>query len=248
MTSARRVALVTGASRGIGREIALRFGAEGYRVVVHYRDHEAQARDVAAEVEARGGEARLARADVGDAAQVNAMVEGTIAAWGQIDVLVNNAGIARDSLILRMKDEAWDEVLAVDLRGAFLCVRAVLRSMLRQRYGRIVNMTSAAGRVGNVGQANYVAAKAGLIGLTKAVAREVAGRGITCNAVAPGLIETDMTASMDEATRERLLVRVPMGRLGTAAEVADVVMFLARPESGYITGQVIGVDGGLVMD
>jgi len=240
-----RVALVTGASRGIGRAVALRLAAEGAAVAVAYGSSEAAAREVTEEAAAHGVTTALLGADLGDPAAAGALVARTAEALGRVDVLVNNAGLTRDQLAVRMSDEDWSQVLAVDLTAAFSLCRAALRGMLRSRWGRIVNVSSVAGVVGNPGQANYSAAKAGLIGLTKALAREVGGRGITVNAVAPGFVETDMTAALPATVIERALAVVPAGRLGTAAEVAAGVAFLASPEAAYVNGHVLHVDGGL---
>jgi len=241
------VVLVTGASRGIGRAIALRFARDGARVGINYRENTAAAESTAEEVALRGGEPLLLRGDMSEQSAVAAALEAVLGRWGRIDVLVNNAGIVRDTLILRMSDDDWDSVLSTNLRSAFLCTRAVLRPMIRQRSGRIVNLASISGMRGNAGQSNYAASKAALVGFTKSVAREVASRGITVNAVAPGLIETDITNRMPEKARESLVEQIPVGRMGTPAEVAEVVRFLASDLAAYITGQAIVVDGGLAM-
>jgi len=241
------VILVTGASRGIGRAIALRFARAGGRIGINFRGNTAAAEETASAVEQAGGEPLLLPGDVSNPAVVTAIFDTLLQRWGRLDVLVNNAGIVRDTLVLRMSDEDWDQVLDTNLRSAFLCTRAALRPMLRQRSGRIINVASIAGLRGNAGQANYAASKAGLIGLTKSVAREVASRGITVNAVAPGLIETDITRQMPERAREALIQQIPMGCMGTPEDVAEVVFFLASDGARYVTGQAIVVDGGLAM-
>ena len=240
-----RVALVTGASRGIGRAVALRLAAEGAAVAIAYGASEAAAREVAEAAAGHGVATALLDADLGDAAAATGLVARAAEALGKVDVLVNNAGVTRDQLAVRMSDRDWSDVLAVDLTAAFMLCRSALRGMLRARWGRIVNVSSIAGVVGNPGQANYSAAKAGLIGLTKALAKEVGSRGITVNAVAPGFVETDMTAGLPADLIERALTVVPAGRLGTAEEVAAAVAFLAAPEAAYVNGHVLHVDGGL---
>ena len=240
-----RVALVTGASRGIGRAIAERLAAGGATVVAAARGDHAQ--DTAAGIVGRGGLADAVAMDVTDDAAVTAAVAGILERHGRIDILVNNAGITRDQLMLRMKRDDWDAVLATNLTAAYGCVQAVLKGMVKQRSGRIVNITSVVGQAGNAGQVNYAASKAGLIGLTKALALEVASRGITVNAVAPGLIETDMTKALSAGTHEEWASRIPLKRLGTAADVASAVAFLASDEASYITGQVLAVNGGMYL-
>ena len=240
-----RVAFVTGASRGIGRAIALRLAAEGVTVAACARaDH---ARPVADEIVAAGGAAQALSVDVTDAGSVREAVRATLERFERIDVLVNNAGIVRDQLLLRMKPEEWDAVIATNLTGAFTCTQAVLRPMLKQRRGRVISVGSVVGLSGNPGQANYAASKAGLGGFSKALAREVAARGITVNVVAPGFIETDMTARLDAAARDALAGQIPAGRLGLPEDVAAAVAFLASDEASYITGQIVGVNGGMYM-
>jgi 3-oxoacyl-[acyl-carrier protein] reductase len=240
-----RVALVTGASRGIGRAIALGLAARGAEVFAAARGE--NARPVADEVVAAGGRASPLALDVTDAAAVEAAVASVLAAHGRIDILVNNAGITRDQLMLRMKRDDWDQVLATNLTAAFLTVQAVLKPMIKQRAGRIVNITSVVGQSGNAGQANYAASKAGLIGFTKAIALEVASRNITVNAVAPGLIDTDMTRAISAAAHTDWAERIPLKRLGTPADVAAAVAFLASDEAAYITGHVLAVNGGMYL-
>ncbi|MBW4542401.1 MAG: 3-oxoacyl-[acyl-carrier-protein] reductase [Myxacorys chilensis ATA2-1-KO14] len=240
-----KVAIVTGASRGIGRATALALAAEGAQVVVNYASSSGAAESVVEEITAMGGQAIAIAADVSKADQVDALINTTMEKWGRIDVLVNNAGITRDTLLLRMKPEEWQAVIDLNLTGVFLCTKAVSKIMLKQRSGRIVNITSVAGQMGNAGQANYSAAKAGVIGFTKTVARELASRGITVNAVAPGFISTDMTADLKA---EGILNLIPLNRYGQPEEVAGMIQFLAAaPAAGYITGQVLNVDGGMVM-
>jgi 3-oxoacyl-[acyl-carrier protein] reductase len=240
-----RIAIVTGASRGIGRGIAKRLAAHGALVVAAARGDNAA--PTVAEIVSSGGRAELASVDVTDAASVAALVDGTIGRHGRIDILVNNAGIARDQLAVRLKRDDWDAVIATNLTSAFTCAQAVLRPMIKQRSGRIIMISSVVGQSGNPGQANYAASKAGLIGLTKSLAREVASRSITVNAVAPGLIETDMTRSVTEKAHDQWASAIPMGRAGTVDDVAAAVCFLASDEAGYITGQVLAVNGGMYM-
>jgi 3-oxoacyl-[acyl-carrier protein] reductase len=240
-----RVALVTGGSRGIGAAVAQALASAGAALAVCARNGEAAAATAAAIV-GQGGQAFGAAADVSRAADAERVVAACVERFGRLDILVNNAGITRDGLVLRMKDEDWSDVLAVNLNGAFYCARSALRAILKQKQsGRIINVGSVVGSTGNPGQANYVASKAGLVGLTKALSKEVASRGVTVNAVAPGFIETDMTAGLPDAAKDAYRAQIPLGRFGTAAEVAAVVAFLASDAAAYITGQVIHVNGGM---
>jgi 3-oxoacyl-[acyl-carrier protein] reductase len=240
-----RVAVVTGASRGIGRAVARHLAADGATVIGLARGDHAEA--VADEIRSAGGMAEAVSADVTDEAAVEAMVAGVLTRHGRIDILVNNAGITRDQLALRMKRGDWDAVIATNLTAAFVCAQAVLKPMIRQRAGRIINVTSVVGQAGNAGQANYAASKAGLIGLTKSLALEVASRQVTVNAVAPGLIDTDMTRALPQRAGEEWSSRIPLGRLGAAEDVAAAVGFLASDEAAYITGHVLAVNGGMYM-
>jgi len=240
-----RVALVTGASRGIGRAIALRLAAQGATVIAGARGTNAQA--TVDEIIAAGGRAMAQPLDITDSSSVEAMVAATLAAYQRIDILVNNAGIAKDQLMLRMKRDDWDAVINTNLTGAYTCVQAVLKTMVKQRAGRIINITSVVGQAGNAGQVNYAASKAGLIGFTKALALEVASRGITVNAIAPGLIETDMTKGIAEGAHDEWAAKIPLKRLGTPDDIAAAVAFLASDEASYITGQVLAVNGGMYL-
>ena len=242
-----KVALVTGASRGIGQATAIELAKAGADVVVNFIGNEAVAQETVEKIEALGRKAIKIKANVGDADDVQAMVDEAIATFGHIDILVNNAGITRDGLLIRMKDSDWDEVLNINLKGLYLVTKAVAKLMVKQRAGRIINMTSVSGVTGNVGQANYAAAKAGVIGFTKTCAKELAARGITVNAVAPGFIETAMTDVLPEKIKEGIAATVPFGRMGQPEEIASVVTFLASDFASYITGQVLNVDGGMVM-
>ena len=242
-----KTALVTGASRGIGRAIALCLAAEGARVAINYAGNVKAAEEVKAAIEAAGGTAILCQADIADSSAVEAMVANVVKEFGTIDILVNNAGITRDALLMRMKDEDFAKVLDTNLKGVFYCTKAVSKLMMKKRSGRIVNMASVVGLVGNAGQTNYAAAKAGVIGFSKSAAKELASRGITVNVVAPGFIGTDMTAGLPESVKEKMLTDIPLGRMGEAEDVANAVLFLASDQASYITGQVVNVDGGMVM-
>ena len=242
-----KTALVTGASRGIGRAIAIRLASEGASVAINYAGNAKAAEEVKSIIEAAGGKAMLVQADVSSAESVEAMIKEVVEAFGGIDILVNNAGITRDGLLMRMKEEDWDAVINTNLKGVFYCTKAVSKLMMKKRAGRIVNMASVVGLTGNAGQANYAAAKAGVIGFSKTMAKELASRGITVNMVAPGYIDTDMTAVLSESVRETMVSGIPLGRAGTPEDVANAVLFLVSDDASYITGQVINVDGGMVM-
>ncbi len=243
MDLSTKVAIVTGSGRGIGRAIALKLAEVGATVVVN--DIGKAASDVAEEIKAMNRQSLAVLADVSSSPDVTRMVETVIATYEKVDILVNNAGIARDQLVVRMSDEDWDKVLNVNLRSVFLCTRAVVRHMIRQRWGRIISIASIVGIIGNPGQANYASAKAGIIGLTRTIAREVASRSITANAIAPGFIDTEMTQHLEEKRRQELIGRIPLGYLGSPRDVAEAVAFLASDEARYITGQVLNVDGGI---
>lgn len=242
-----KVALVTGASRGIGRAIALRLAQDGAKVAVNFSSNIAKAEEVKSAIEASGGEAMLVQGDVSNFATVTELVEQVVDAWGRLDILINNAGITRDNLLLKMSEDDFDKVIATNLKGVFNCTKAVTKLMMKQRGGRIVNMSSVVGLKGNISQTNYAAAKAGIIGFTKSAARELASRGVTVNAVAPGLIDTDMTAALSEKVKEVMLQEIPAGRMGTPEDVANAVAFLVSDQAAYITGQILSVDGGMVM-
>ena len=242
-----KCALVTGGSRGIGRAVCLELARQGARVAVNYAGNAAAAEETVRACEALGAEAFAIQADVADAAACEAMVKEVLARFGRLDILVNNAGVTRDGLMLTMKEADWDAVLDTNLKGAFHCMKAAYRPMMKQKYGRVVNLTSIVGLRGNAGQANYAASKAGLIGLTKSMAKELAARNVTVNAVAPGFIDTDMTAALPEKAREAMLATIPMGRLGQAEDVAKAVAFFAGDDSAYVTGQVLCVDGGMAV-
>ena len=242
-----KIALVTGASRGIGRAVALRLAAEGAKVAINFAGNLEKAQEVKAIIEANGGNAMLVQCDVSDFSAVEQMIKQITDNWKSIDILINNAGITRDALLLRMKPEDFDAVINTNLKGVFNCTKLVSKAMIKQRSGRIVNMSSVVALEGNAGQANYAAAKAGIIGFTKSVARELAPRGITVNAIAPGFIETDMTDAIPDEIKQSTSAKIPVGRLGRTEDIANAVAFLVSDQADYITGQVLAVDGGLAM-
>lgn len=247
MQLAGKVALVTGASRGIGRAVALQLAKSGAKIAVNYAGNQAAAEEVKQLIEENGGEAILVQADISSSESVDAMVSAVMEAFGRIDILVNNAGITRDTLLMRMKEADWNAVIQTNLTGVFYVTKAVSKIMMKQRSGRIVNMSSVVGLMGNAGQANYAAAKAGVIGFTKSMAKELAARNITVNAIAPGFIATDMTAVLSDKVKEDLATKIPLGRLGAADDIANAVLFLVSDSASYITGQTLNVDGGMVM-
>jgi len=242
-----KVALVTGGSRGIGRAICLRLAGLGAQVVVNFVSNPAAAEETAGLIEAAGGKAILSKFDVADTGQVQSAIETIVEQCGSIDILVNNAGITRDGLLMKMKEESWDQVLDTNLKGAFTCIKAASRTMMKRRWGRIVNISSVIGFLGNAGQVNYAAAKAGLVGLTRSVARELASRSITVNGVAPGYIDTDMTSELPAEIKEKILAEIPLGCMGSAEDVASAVAYLVRDEARYVTGQFLHVNGGMFM-
>ena len=247
MNFSGKTAVVTGGSRGIGRAVCLELARGGANVVLCYAGNEAAANDTIAACEALGAKALAIRCNVAEAGEVKALMDAAVKTFGRIDILVNNAGITRDGLLMMMKDEDFDAVINANLKGTFLCMKAVSRLMMRQRYGHIVNLSSVVGLRGNAGQVNYAASKAGVVGMTKSLAKELASRGVTVNAVAPGFIETDMTAAMTDAAKAATLASIPMQKLGAPEDVARAVAFLASDEAAYITGQVLAVDGGMAM-
>ena len=247
MKFAGKTAVVTGGSRGLGRAVCLELAKGGANVVFCYAGNEAAAKETTAACEALGAKALAVQCDVAKADEVKALMDAAVKEFGRIDILVNNAGITRDGLLMMMKEEDFDAVIAANLKGTFLCMKAISRIMMKQRYGRIVNLSSVVGLRGNAGQVNYAASKAGVVGMTKSLAKELASRGVTVNAVAPGFIETDMTAAMPQAAKDAMLPTIPMQRLGAPEDVAHAVAFLASDEAAYVTGQVLCVDGGMAM-
>ncbi|MGE7672495.1 3-oxoacyl-[acyl-carrier-protein] reductase [Lysinibacillus sp. NPDC094403] len=242
-----KVAVVTGASRGIGRAIAFKLADEGAKVVVNYSGSQAKAEEVVASIQENGGEAIAVQASVSKTEEVTALMDAAVKTFGSLDILVNNAGITRDNLLMRMKEDEWDDVLDTNLKGVFLCTKAVTRQMMKQRAGRIINISSIVGVAGNAGQANYVAAKAGVIGLTKTTAKELASRNILVNAIAPGFIETEMTDQLPEDLKQGMLTQIPLAKLGQPEDIAKAVAFLASDDANYMTGQTLHIDGGMVM-
>lgn len=242
-----KIAVVTGASRGIGRQIALNFAKEGAFVIVNYNGSAAKAEEVVAEIKAAGGQAEAAQCNVSDYGAAEEFLKSVVAKYKKIDILVNNAGITKDNLLMKMSEEEFDAVIDTNLKGAFNCIKHVSRQMLKQKGGRIINVSSVSGVMGNAGQANYCASKAGMIGLTKSVARELGSRGITVNAIAPGFIDTEMTAVLPEDVKKSMVDQIPLRRFGKTEDVAELAAFLASDKAGYITGQVICVDGGMAM-
>ncbi|MDR6997938.1 3-oxoacyl-[acyl-carrier-protein] reductase [Neobacillus niacini] len=247
MSLAGKAVLVTGASRGIGREIALELARQGANVAVNFAGSEAKANEVVDEIKALGRDAFTVKCDVSNSEEVASMVKETVERFGKLDILVNNAGITKDNLLMRMKEEEWDDVISINLKGVFLVTKAVTRQMMKQRSGRIINIASIVGVSGNPGQANYVAAKAGVIGLTKTTAKELAARNITVNAIAPGFITTDMTDKLTEEIKTEMLKQIPLARFGEPKDIAKVTAFLASDDSSYMTGQTLHIDGGMVM-
>ena len=247
MSLKRKIVLVTGGSRGIGRAIALAFAGEGADVIINYTGDEENAKNVMKEIEKFGVKGLAIRANISKAEEVDSMFDKIKEDFDVVDILINNAGITRDSLFIAMKEKDWDEVIEVNLKGMFLCTKAVIRKMLRQRYGRIINISSVVGVIGNPGQTNYCASKAGVIGFTKSLAREVASRNITVNAIAPGFIKTDMTEALPEDIKESMIGAIPMGRYGNPEDIANIAVFLSSEKADYITGQIIHIDGGMAM-